>query len=108
MYPCQSTKSRLLDSYQRYRSTRDLLRSGRSRVITAAQERYIRVRHLRDRFTTATSISSSILGRHRVFDQTVWIRLREAGRNARRPVRGVSLNQRHCQNRLHSSTVQLA
>ena len=75
------------------RSTRDLPRSGRPRMPTAAQDRYIRVPHLRVRFTTATSIASSILGRHRVFDQIVWIHLREAGRNARRPVRGVSLNQ---------------
>ena len=108
MYPGQSTNSRLLDRYQRHRSTRDLAKSCRSRVITAAQDRYIRVRHLRDRFTTATSIASSILGRHRVFDRTVWNRLREAGISARRSVRGVSLNQRHRQNRLHSSTVQLA
>ena len=96
----QSTISRLWDRYRQHRSTRDLPRSGRRRVTTAAQDLYIRVRHLQDRFTTATSTASSILGRHRISDQTVRNRLREAGLRARRPVRGVSLNQRHRQNRL--------
>lgn len=96
----QSTISRLWDRYLQHRSTRDLPRSGRPRVTTAAQDRYIRVRHLRDRFTTATSTASSIPWRRRISDQTVRNRLRDAGIRARRPVRGVILNQRHRQTRL--------
>ena len=71
-YVSQSTISRILDRYGQHRSTRDLPRSGRPRMTTAAQDCYIRVRHLRDRFTTATSTVSSIPGRHRISDQTVW------------------------------------
>jgi transposase-like protein len=51
----QSTIFRLWDRYQQTGSTRDLPRLGRPRVTTAAQDRYIQLRHLRERFTTATS-----------------------------------------------------
>lgn len=96
----QSTISRLWDKYRQHGATRDLPRSGRPRVTTPAQDRYIRLRHLRERFTTATSTASAIPGRHRISDQTVRNRLRDAGIRARRPVRGVVLNRQHRRNRL--------
>lgn len=96
----QSTISRLWDRYQRYRLTRDLPRTGRPRVTSNAQDRYIRLRHMRERFTTATSTASSIPGNRRISDQTVRNRLREAGLRARRPLRAVVLNNVHRQNRL--------
>lgn len=79
----QSTISRLWNRYRQHGSTCDLPRSGRPRVTTATQDRYIRVRHLRDRFTTATFTASSIPGRRRISDQTVRNRLRDAGIRAR-------------------------
>ncbi|XP_041346984.1 uncharacterized protein LOC121366707 [Gigantopelta aegis] len=87
VYP--STISRLWICYQAHRSTRYLRRSGRPRVTTPAQDRYIRLRHLRQRTTTATSTQSAIPGLRRISDQTVRNRLREAGLRPRRPVRGV-------------------
>ena len=96
----QRTISRLWDRYQQHGSSRDLPRSGRPRVTTAAQDRYIRLRHLRDRFTTATSTASRVPGMRRISDQTVRNRLRDAGIRARRPVRAVVLNRQHRQNRL--------
>jgi transposase len=80
----QSNISRLWDRYQQQGSTHDRPRSGRPRVTTSAQER-----HLRDRFTTATSTAAAIPGQRRISDQTVRNRLREAGIRARRPVKAV-------------------
>lgn len=68
-------------------------RSGRPRVTTAAQDRFIRLQHLRERFRTTTSTALSIPGGRRISDQTV--------RN--RPVRAVVLNRQHRQNRLQWS-----
>ena len=85
----QSNISRLWDMYQQQGSTPDRVRSGRPRVTTPAQDRHIRLRHLRDRFTTATS--TAIPGQRRISDQTVRNSLREAGIRARRPVKAVVL-----------------
>ena len=79
--------------------TRDRPRSGRPRPTTPAQNRYIR-----DRFRTATSKASQIPELSRISFQTVINRLRQAGLQARRPVRhrllfsryNISLNDR-CQ-----------
>lgn len=95
-----STISRLWDRYQQHGSTRDLPRSGRPRVTTPGQDRYIRVRHLRERLTTATSTAAAIPGLRRISDQTVRNRLREVGIRARRPVRGVILTPQHRRLRL--------
>ncbi|CAM1300431.1 Uncharacterised protein r2_g1038 [Pycnogonum litorale] len=57
-----STISRLWTRYQQQETTRDLPRSGRPRATTTAQDRYIRLRHLRQRMTTATSTASTIPG----------------------------------------------
>lgn len=93
----QSNISRLWDRYQQQGSTHDRPRSGRPRVTTPAQDRHIRLRHLRDRFTTATSTAAAIPGQRRISDQTVRNRLREAGIRARRPVKAVVLTRRHRQ-----------
>lgn len=90
-----STITRLWYRYQRQGSTRDLPRSGRPRVTTRAQDRYIRLRHLRDRITTATSTAHAVPGMHRISAQTIRNRLREGGLRARRPLRGVVLTARH-------------
>ncbi|XP_067664519.1 uncharacterized protein [Haliotis asinina] len=66
-----STISRLWERYQQHGSTRDLPRSGRPRVTTAAQDRYIRLQHLSQRTTTAASTASTIPGHRRISDQTM-------------------------------------
>ena len=96
----QSTISRLWSRFQATNSANDRPRSGRPRVTTRAQDRYIRLRHLRNRFLPVTSAAQALPGQRRVSDQTVRNRLREAGLRARRPVQGNVLNQFHRQQRL--------
>uniref|UniRef100_A0AAZ3R1F9 Transposase Tc1-like domain-containing protein n=1 Tax=Oncorhynchus tshawytscha TaxID=74940 RepID=A0AAZ3R1F9_ONCTS len=72
---------------QRYRETgwtADRPRSGRPRVITPAQDRYIRISHLRDRYRIATTTARVTPGTHNpsISAQTVPNRLREAGLRA--------------------------
>jgi hypothetical protein len=50
------------------------------------QDRHIRLRHLRDRFTTAISTAAAIPGQRKISDQTIRNHLREAGIRARRPL----------------------
>ena len=96
----QNNISRLWDRYQQQGSTHDRPRSGRPRVTTPAQDRHIRLRHLRDRFTTATSTAAAIPGQRRISHQIVRNRLLEAGIRTRRPVKAVVLTRRHRQVRL--------
>ncbi|KAK7493487.1 hypothetical protein BaRGS_00015198 [Batillaria attramentaria] len=96
----RQTIAALWARFNNTQSVHDRPRSGRPRVTTAAQDRYIRVRHLRDRTTTATSTASQIPRLRRISDQTVRNRLREAGLLARRPVRRNALNRRHMAARL--------
>jgi transposase len=49
----RSTISRLLQRYQQSGSTANHQRSGRPRITSATQDRYIRVLHLRNRTVTA-------------------------------------------------------
>ncbi|XP_071086478.1 paired box pox-meso protein-like [Haliotis cracherodii] len=81
----QSTISRLAARYKQTGTTNDRPRTGRPRITTPAQDRYIRVLHLRDR--TATG-------------QTVRNRLREHGPRARRPYVGNVLRRHHRAHRL--------
>ena len=67
----QSNISRLWDRYQQPRSTHDRPRPGPPRVTTPPQDRHVRLRHLRDRFTTATSTAAAIPGQRTISDQTV-------------------------------------
>ena len=96
----RQTISNLWRRYNGTGTVRDRPRSGRPRVTTHAQDRFIRLRHLRDRFTTATSTSTQIPGLRRISGQTVRNRLRAAGIFARRPVRRNVLTPRHVQERL--------
>ena len=66
-------------------------------MTSPAQYRFIRLCHLRQRFETAASTASVIPGLHRIPDQTVRNRLREAGIRGMRPVRGVVLTAQHRQ-----------
>ncbi|KAK7090632.1 hypothetical protein V1264_010402 [Littorina saxatilis] len=96
----QSTISRLWVRFQATGSVADLPRAGRPRATTAAQDRCIRLRHLRNRFLSASSSVQALPGPHRLSDQTVRNRLHEAGLRARRPHRGAVLTRRHRQNRV--------
>ncbi|MGH0137549.1 UNVERIFIED_CONTAM: hypothetical protein FKN15_004873 [Acipenser sinensis] len=92
----QSTIGRLWHGYQQCGTTLDCPGSGRQHVTTEAQDRFICLRHLHDRFTTATSTTSAVPGMCRISDQTVINHLREAGIRAR-SVRGVILTLQHRQ-----------
>ena len=83
-------------------STEDLPRSGRPRVTTPVQDRYILNQHLRNRFLTAPAAASVTPGIHnpRIFAQTVRNRLAENILHARRPYVGTVLTDRHRRDRL--------
>ena len=88
---------------QRYRETgrtADRPRSGRPRVTTPAQDRYIRTSHLQARYRMATTTARSTPGVHNpsISAQTVRNRLRVAGLRACRPV------VRHVLTRHHPAT----
>lgn len=95
----QTTIRRLLIRYQQTGQTQDRPRSGRPRVTTAAEDRYIRQIHLRNRFVTATSTAATALG-HVISRRTTLRRLRSAGLRAYRPFRGMALTLLHRQRRL--------
>ena len=79
-------------------SVSDRPRPGPRRVTSLREDRYIRLRHLRDRFVTATSTSMELLG-GRVTAQTIRNRLCTAGLRARRPYFGPILTREHRQQR---------
>ena len=74
---------RLRQHYRETRRTADCPRSGRPRVTTPAQDRYIRTSHLRDRYRMATTARVTP-GMHNpsISAQTVHNRLRETGLKA--------------------------
>ncbi|XP_048257532.1 uncharacterized protein LOC125383253 [Haliotis rufescens] len=74
----QTTISKLIIRYQQAGQTQDRPRSGRPRVTTPAEDRYIRQIHLRNRCVTATSAAATALG-HAISRRTVLRRLRTAG-----------------------------
>ena len=92
------TVKRLRQRYRETGLTADRPRSGRPRVTTPAQDRYIRTSHLRDRYRMATTTAQVTPGTHNpsISAQTVRNRLREAGLRACRPVRQV-LTRHHRQ-----------
>uniref|UniRef100_A0AAZ3QHD6 Transposase Tc1-like domain-containing protein n=1 Tax=Oncorhynchus tshawytscha TaxID=74940 RepID=A0AAZ3QHD6_ONCTS len=79
----------------------DRPRSGRPRVTTPAQNRYIRTSHLRNRYTMETTTARVTPGPHNpsISAQTVCNRLREAGLRACRPVVRQVLTRHHRQQR---------
>ncbi|XP_071114768.1 uncharacterized protein [Haliotis cracherodii] len=84
----QTTISKLIIRYQQTGQTQDRPRSGRPRVTTPAEDRYIRQIHLRNRCVTATSTA---LG-HAIS--------RRYGIRAYRPFYGMALTRLHRQRRL--------
>ena len=94
------TVARLLQRFNQTGHTRDRPRSGRPRITTPGEDRYLRTLHLRNRFLTVTSSAATALGR-RISVFTVARRLRAAGIRPYRPFRGVTLTRLHRQNRLH-------
>ena len=72
------TVRRLRQRYRETGRTADRPRSGRPRVTTPAQDRYIRTSHLRDRYRMATTTAKVTPGTHNpsISAQTVCNRLR--------------------------------
>ena len=96
----QSTISRLWNRFRQSGSTADAPRSGRPRVTTPAQDRFIRLRHLRSRFLSAQSTVQALPGNQRISRQTVRNRIHGAGLWAYRPYQGNVLTRRHRQARM--------
>ncbi|XP_071254148.1 uncharacterized protein [Salvelinus alpinus] len=94
------TVRRLSQRYREVGRTVDRPRSGRPRVTTPAQDRYIRTSHLRNRYRMATTARVTP-GMHNpsISAQTVRNRLREAGLGACRPVVRQVLTRHHRQQR---------
>ena len=90
-----STISRLRERFRETGSSDDRPRSGAPRVTTPAQDRHIRLQHLRDRFRPATRTAPATPSTHnrQISDQTVRNRLHESGLWARCPCVGHVLNQ---------------
>ncbi|ROL45721.1 5-hydroxytryptamine receptor 3A [Anabarilius grahami] len=95
------TVRRLRQRYRETGRTADHPRSERPRVTTPAQDRYIRISHLRDRYRMATTTARVTPGTHNpsISAQTVRKRLREAGLRACRPVVRQVLTRHHQQQR---------
>ena len=81
----QSTISRLWNRFQQTGWTNEHQRSGRPRIATPGQDRYIRVFHLRNRTIAASTTAAGIPGLRRTSSQTVRNRLRPHGIRPRRP-----------------------
>ena len=96
----QSTISRLWNRFRQSGSTADAPRSGRPRVTTPAQDRFIRLRHLRNRFLSAQSTVQALPSNQRISRQTVRNRIHGAGLRAHRPYQGNVLTRRHRQARM--------
>ncbi|KAK7504477.1 hypothetical protein BaRGS_00004343 [Batillaria attramentaria] len=77
MFKCaRITVTRLMQRLRQTGSTTDRPRRGRPLVTTPAEDRHIRVLHLRNRTITATETAATALG-HRISRQTVYRRLRQ-------------------------------
>ena len=95
-----TTINRLWHRYNQFNSTNDRPRSGRPRVTTPAQDRFIRLFHLRHRFAVATATAGQVPGLRRISEQTIRNRLREAGIRPYRPKVGPALRPQHRQRRV--------
>ena len=90
--------------------TKDHLRSGHPRVTTPRQDNFIRLRQLRDRFETAVSTASEVVGRHgrRIYPRPVQRRVKARGIVCRRPYKGQILTRRHRQQRVNWANQKLS
>lgn len=94
--------SQLATRYQETGTVSDRQRRGRPRVTTPNQDRWILLRHLRDRFRPATQTAAETVGQNDnpISADTVRRRLREQDLVSRRPCRGQGLTAIHRRNRL--------
>ena len=76
---CRAVINRLWMRYNNTGNSLDRPRWGHRKATTPAQDRYIRLMHLRDRFRTTTSTASQVPGLRQYSCQTVISRLRQAG-----------------------------
>lgn len=91
----RNTVSRLLSRHRESVEVSDRPRSGRPRVTTPGEDRWIVVTHLRNRRQTAVDTSQSLPDGRQIHPNTVRNRLRGAGLRARRPAIRPILTQRH-------------
>ena len=98
----ESSISRLRNRYTTTGRTADRPRSGRPRVTTDRQDRYIVLQHLRNRRRNAVQTARETPGRHnnRISDQTVRNRLRAVNLRCRRPYVGLMLTDARRQRRV--------
>ena len=98
--------SRLRQRVRLTGSPGDRPRSGRPRVLTPADDCFIRLTSLRNRFTPATTIRNDIrrLNGVTVNAQTVRNRLRQTGLRARRPLISIPLTDNNRRQRLAWAT----
>ena len=89
----KSTITRLYQHLQQTGMTNDRPRSGRPRVTTCLQDRYMCLSHLRNRFRTALETAQVTPGTHnnRISADTVRNRLQEFGLRPRHPYVGMPL-----------------
>jgi hypothetical protein len=90
-----STIFRLWKRFQQTGSTNNNQRSGRPRITTPGQDRYIRIFHLPNRTVAASTTASGIPGLWRISSQIVHNRLRQHGIRPRRPYFGTILTPLH-------------
>lgn len=81
-------------------SVSDAPRSGRPRVTTPREDRYITRTHRLNRFQPATETASSLPNGRQVTSQTIRNRLRSVGVRSRRPFKGPTLTPDHRRRRL--------
>ena len=96
----QSTISRLWNRFQQTGSTNDCQRSGRPRITTPGQDRYIRVFHLWNQTVAASTTAAGIPRLRRFSSQTVRNRLRQHGIRPRRSYFGAVLMPLHRRERV--------
>ena len=96
----RTTINRLVSRVRNTQTTDDRPRSGRPRVTSHVQDRFIRLRSLRNRFANAVEIAADLPFRRRISSKTVLRRLAAIGLRPRRPYRGPLFVQRHLRQRL--------
>ena len=98
----RATIHKLKSRVQMTGTVRDLPRSGRPRVTSAADDRRIVITHLRDRFKTVASTARE--WNNDISEKTVSRRLKSVGLLCRRPAKKSRLIDRHKRARLDYAT----